>query len=71
MIQFDEHIFSKPPLLATSPDLGPPKGSFEEGKSPASSGKHKLVKYYILARMANVVYTYTIHGSYGMGMVNL
>ena len=29
---------------------GPPKGSFLEGKSPAISGKSRLVKYYNLAR---------------------
>ena len=33
-------------IIATSHDRFPPKGSFLEGKSPAISGKPRLVKYY-------------------------
>ena len=38
-------------IVATSRDLGPPKGSFLEGKSSKISRKSSLVKYYNLARI--------------------
>ena len=35
-------------IIATSHDRFPPKGSVLEGKSPAISGKSRLVKYYFI-----------------------
>ena len=43
-------------IIATSQDRFPPKGSVLEGKSPAISGKPRLVKYYNLARKNDRVF---------------
>ena len=58
------HLLGEPDIFgqiifATSHDRFPPKGSCLEGKSPAISGKSRLVKYYNLARY----YASHFHGS--------